>query len=137
MSLSIILYRGTQFTSPFRGLPKKGLGTKVKHSINFHPQTDYQAECTIQTLDDMLRAYVIDFMGNWDDHLPLIEFSYNNSYHSIISMAPFKAIHGRSCRSLAALFEVGEFSLLGIEIFYEAMEKVRRIGDRLKILCRQ
>ena len=109
----------------------------MKLSTTFHPQPKGQEECTIQTLEDMLRACVIDFKGYWDDHLPLIEFSYNNSYHSIISMAPFKEIHGRSCRSLAALFEVGEFSLLGIEIFYESMEKVRRIGDRLKILCRQ
>ena len=62
----------------------------MKFSTAFHPQTDGQAERTIQTLEDMLRACVIDFRGNWDDHLPLIEFSYNNSYHSSIGMAPLR-----------------------------------------------
>ncbi|WMV59104.1 hypothetical protein MTR67_052489 [Solanum verrucosum] len=65
----------------------KGLGTQVNLSTSFHPQTDSQAERTIQTLEDILRACVIDFKGIWDDHLPLIEFAYNNSYHSSIQMA--------------------------------------------------
>ncbi|WMV37963.1 hypothetical protein MTR67_031348 [Solanum verrucosum] len=77
-----------------------GLGTQVKLSTAFHPQMDSQAERTIQTLVDMLRACVIDFKGSWDDHLPLINFSYNNSYHSSIAMAPFEALYGRRCRSL-------------------------------------
>ncbi|WMV42095.1 hypothetical protein MTR67_035480 [Solanum verrucosum] len=80
-------------------LRKKGLCSKVNLSTTFHPQTDGQAERTIQTLEDMLRACVIDFKGTWDDHLPLIEFAYNNSYHSSIQMAPSEAIYGRRCRS--------------------------------------
>ena len=104
----------------------------MKLSTAFHPQTDGQAERTIQTLEDMLRACVIDFKGNWDDHLPLIEFSYNNSYHSSIAMAPFEALYGRRCRSTVGWFEVGEFSLLGPEVVYEATEKVQLIRDRLK-----
>jgi len=71
--LSIISDRGTQFTSHFWKAFQKGLGTNVKLSTTFHPQMDGQAEWTIQTLEDMLRASVIDFKGNWDDHLPLIE----------------------------------------------------------------
>ncbi|WMV41716.1 hypothetical protein MTR67_035101, partial [Solanum verrucosum] len=63
---------------------QKGLGTQVNLNIAFHPQTDGQAERTIQTLEGMLRACVINFKGSWDDHLPLIEFAYNNSYHSNI-----------------------------------------------------
>ena len=59
-------------------------------STVFHPQTDGQAECTIKTLEDMLRACIINFKGNWDKHLPLVEFAYNNSFHSSISMAPMK-----------------------------------------------
>ncbi|WMV24150.1 hypothetical protein MTR67_017535, partial [Solanum verrucosum] len=58
-----------------------------------------QEEHTIQTLEDMLRACVNDFKGSWDDHLPLIEFAYNNSYHSKIQMAPYEALYGRRCRS--------------------------------------
>jgi len=111
--LSIISDRGAQFTSHFWRSFQSGLGTQVKLSTAFHPQTDGQAERTIQTLEDMLRACVIDFKGNWDDHLPLIEFSYNNSYHSSIVMAPFEALYGRRCRSPVGWFEVGEFALLG------------------------
>ncbi|XP_070019839.1 uncharacterized protein [Nicotiana sylvestris] len=69
-----------------------------------HQHTDIdseraQAELTIQTLKDMLRACTIDFKGCWDDHLPLIEFAYNNSFHTSIHMAPFEAMYGRRCRS--------------------------------------
>ncbi|WMV09136.1 hypothetical protein MTR67_002521 [Solanum verrucosum] len=91
----------------------KGLGTKVKLSTAFHPQTDGQAERTIQTLEDMLKACVIDFQGSWDDHLSLIEVTYNNSYHSSIGMAPFEALYDRRCRSLIGSFEVGEIALIG------------------------
>ena len=82
--LSIISDRGPQFTSHFKKSFQKGLGTQVNLSTSFHPQTDGQAERTIQTLEDMLRACVIDFKGRLDDHLPLIQFDYNNSYHSNI-----------------------------------------------------
>ena len=75
------------------------MGTKLNLSTTFHPQTDGQSERTIQTLEDMMRASVIEFQGNWDDHLPLIEFAYNNSYHSSIGMAPYEALHGRKSRS--------------------------------------
>ena len=98
--LSIILERGTQFTSYFCKAFQKGLDTQVHLSTAFHPQTDGQAERTIQTLEDMLRLCAIDFKGIWDDHLPLIEFAYNNSYHSSIQMAPFEALYGRRYRSL-------------------------------------
>ncbi|KAH0670724.1 hypothetical protein KY285_025700 [Solanum tuberosum] len=107
--------------------------TKVKLSTAFHPQTDGQAERTIQTLEEMLRACVIDFKGNWDDYLPLIELAYNNSHHSSIGMAPFKALYGRRCRSPVGWFEVGEIALIGPESVYEAIEKVRLIRERLKM----
>ncbi|WMV24926.1 hypothetical protein MTR67_018311 [Solanum verrucosum] len=122
--LSIISDRGAQFTSHFWRSFQSGLGTQVKPSTAFHPQTDGEVERTIQTLEDMLRECVIDFKGNWDDHLPLIEFSYNNSYDSSIDMAPFKALYSRRCRSPIGWFEVDEFALLGPEVVYEATEKV-------------
>ncbi|WMV54147.1 hypothetical protein MTR67_047532 [Solanum verrucosum] len=72
----------------------------------------------------MLRACVIDFKGNWDDHLHLIEFSYNNSYHSSIQMAPYEALYGRRCRSPIGWFEVGEAGLIGPDLVHQALEKV-------------
>ena len=80
--VSIISYRGTQFSSQFWRSFQKGLRTQVNLSTAFHPQTDGKAERTIQTLEYMLRACVIDFKGSWVDHLPLAEFAYNNSYHA-------------------------------------------------------
>ncbi|GJQ97197.1 putative reverse transcriptase domain-containing protein [Tanacetum coccineum] len=68
-------------------------------STAYHPQTDGQSKRTIQTLEDMLRACVMDFKKGWDRHLPLIEFSYNNIYHTSIKAAPFEALYGRKCRS--------------------------------------
>ena len=93
----------------------------MKLSTAFHPQTDGQAQRTIQTLEDMLRACMIDFRGSWDDHFPLIEFSYSNSYHSSIGMTPFEALYVKRCRSLVRLFEVVESSILGPEIIHEAL----------------
>ena len=89
--LSIISDRGTQFTYKFWKTLHAELGTRLDLSTAFHPQTDGQSERTIQVLEDMLRACVIEFGGHWDSFLPLAEFSYNNSYHSSIDMAPFEA----------------------------------------------
>ncbi|GKC13744.1 putative reverse transcriptase domain-containing protein [Tanacetum coccineum] len=73
---------------------KSALGTKIDMSTAYHPQTDGQSERTILTLEDMLRAYVIDFEKGWERHLPLVEFSYNNSYHASIKAAAFEALYG-------------------------------------------
>ena len=75
---------------------------------------------------------MIDFQGSWDEHLPLIEFAYNNSYHASIEMAPFEALYGRKCRSPIGWFEVGEIALIGPDLVFDAMEKVRLIRERLK-----
>ncbi|WMV32783.1 hypothetical protein MTR67_026168 [Solanum verrucosum] len=88
---------------------------------------------TIQSLEDMLRACVINYKGNQDDHWPLIEFSYNNNYHSSIGMAPFEALYGRRRRSPIGLFEVGEVALIGPELFYEAIEKVWLTRERFRM----
>ena len=103
----------------------------MKLSTAFHPQSYGQAERTIQSLEDMLRACVIDLKGSWDDHLPLIELAYNNNYHSNIGMAPFEALYGRRFRSPVGWFQVGALSILGPEIIHEALEKVRVSRDRL------
>nr|GEX38846.1 putative reverse transcriptase domain-containing protein [Tanacetum cinerariifolium] len=76
---------------------QKAMGTQLDLSTAYHPETDRQSERTIQTLEDMLRACVIDFGSSWDKHLSLVEFSYNNSYHASIKAAPFEALYGRKC----------------------------------------
>uniref|UniRef100_M1AKY5 Retrotransposon protein n=1 Tax=Solanum tuberosum TaxID=4113 RepID=M1AKY5_SOLTU len=128
--VSIISDRGAQFTAQFWKSFQKGLGSKVNLSTAFNTQTDSQKERTIQTLEDMLRDFVIDFKGNWDDHLPLIEFAYNNNYHSSIQMAPYEALYGRRCRSPIEWFEVGEAGLIGPDLVHQAMEKVKVIQER-------
>ncbi|GJU45832.1 putative reverse transcriptase domain-containing protein [Tanacetum coccineum] len=107
-------------------------GTRLDMSTTYHPQTDGQSERTIQTLEDMLRACVLDFGGSWDVHLPLVEFSYNNSYHSSVRCAPFEALYGRKCRSPIMWAEVGEGQLIGPELVQETTEKISQIKDRLK-----
>nr|GEW64963.1 putative reverse transcriptase domain, ribonuclease H-like domain, aspartic peptidase domain protein [Tanacetum cinerariifolium] len=97
--ISIISDRDSKFTSRFWQSLQEALGTRLDMSIVYHPKTNGQSERTIQTLADMLRACVIDFGGSWDRHLPLVEFSYNNSYHASIKAAPFEALYGRKCRS--------------------------------------
>ncbi|GJZ48849.1 putative reverse transcriptase domain-containing protein [Tanacetum coccineum] len=77
---------------------------------------DKLARITIQTLEDMLRACAIDFGKGWVNHLPLVEFSYNNSYHASIKAAPFEALYGRKCRSPVCWTEVGEAQILGPEL---------------------
>ncbi|GJW35957.1 putative reverse transcriptase domain-containing protein, partial [Tanacetum coccineum] len=86
----------------------EALGTKLHMSTTYHPKTDGQSERTIQTLKDMLRACVMDFGGSWDAHLSLVEFSYNNSYHTSIKCAPFEALYGRKCRPPMIWTEVGK-----------------------------
>ncbi|GKA99338.1 putative reverse transcriptase domain-containing protein [Tanacetum coccineum] len=95
-------------------------------------KTDGQSKCTIQTLEDIQRACVIDFDGSWNIHLPLAGFSYNTSYHSRIRCAPFEALYGRKCRSLVLWAKIGDSRLIGPELVQETTDKVVVIRDRLK-----
>ncbi|GJZ83502.1 putative reverse transcriptase domain-containing protein [Tanacetum coccineum] len=106
--VSIISDRDGRFTSHLWQAIQEALGTRLDMSTAYHPQTDGQSERTIQTLEDMLRACVMDFGDSWDTHLPLIEFSYNNSYHTSINQ------------------------LIGPEIMQETTEKIVQIKERLK-----
>ncbi|GKA33919.1 putative reverse transcriptase domain-containing protein [Tanacetum coccineum] len=101
-------------------------------STAYHPQTDGQSERTIQTLEDMLRACVIDFGNGWVKHLPLVEFSYNNSYHASIKAAPFEALYGRKCRSPVCWAEVGQVQLTGPELVQETTERIIQIKQRIQ-----
>ncbi|GJY13775.1 putative reverse transcriptase domain-containing protein [Tanacetum coccineum] len=128
----IISDRDSHFTSRFWQSLQNALGTQLDMSTAYHPETDGQSERTIQTLEDMLRACVIDFGKGWDKHLPLVEFSYNNSYHASIKAAPFEALYGRKCRSPVCWAEVGDSQLTGPEIIQETTEKIVQIRQRLQ-----
>lgn len=130
--VSIVSDRDPLFTSRFWASLHKELGTKLRFSTAFHPQTDGQSERTIQTLEDMLRACVLDLSGGWEEHLMLIEFAYNNSFHSSIGMAPFEALYGRKCRSPICWDEVGERKLLGPELIQITVDKIKLIRGRLQ-----
>ena len=129
--VSIVSDRGSTFTLVFWQELHKALGTILDFSTAFHPQTDGQFERTIQTLEDMLRMCVMDFGGQWDLYLPLMEFAYNNSYHASIEMAPYEALYGRKCRSLL-YWEIGERQLTGPELVQVTSERVPIIQQRLK-----
>nr|GFA26969.1 putative reverse transcriptase domain, ribonuclease H-like domain, aspartic peptidase domain protein [Tanacetum cinerariifolium] len=107
-------------------------GTLCLNNRTYHPQTDGQSERTIQILEDMLRACVTDFGNGWERHLPLVEFSYNNSYHASIKATPFEALYGRKCRSPVCWAEVGDAQLTGPEIIQETTEKLVQIKQRLQ-----
>ena len=107
------------------------MGTRLTMSTAFHPQTDGQSERTIQVLKDMLRACVMDHKGSREEHLPLVEFTYNNSYQASIQMAPYEALYGRPCRSPICWTEVGESSITGPDLIRDTSEKVSLIRQHL------
>ncbi|KAJ9545162.1 hypothetical protein OSB04_024869 [Centaurea solstitialis] len=130
--VSIVSDRDARFTSTFWQSFQREMGTRVNLSTAYHPQTDGQSERTIQTLEDMLRACVLDFGGSWEDHLPLIEFAYNNSYHSSIEAAPYEILYGRRCRTPLCWNEVGEKQLAGPEVVQITSDKINQVRERLK-----
>ncbi|GKB67249.1 putative reverse transcriptase domain-containing protein, partial [Tanacetum coccineum] len=128
----IISDKDTRFTSHFRQSLQKALVTQLDMSTAYHPQTDGQSERTIQMLEDMLCAYVIDFGKGWDRHLPLVEFSYNNSYHTSIKVAPFEALYGCKCRSPICWAKLGDSQHTGPEIVHETTEKIIQIKSLIQ-----
>nr|GFB33078.1 putative reverse transcriptase domain-containing protein [Tanacetum cinerariifolium] len=101
-------------------------------STVYHSETDGQSERTIPTLEDMFHACAIDFGKGWVNHSPLVEFSYNNSYHASIKAAPFEALYGRKCRSPVCWTKVGEAQILGSELIQETNEKIVQIKQRMQ-----
>nr|GEY76999.1 putative reverse transcriptase domain-containing protein [Tanacetum cinerariifolium] len=130
--ISIISDCDSRFTSRFWQSLKKALGTQLDMSTAYHSETDGQSERTIQTLEDMLRACAMDFGKGWEKHLPLGEFSYNNSYHASIKAVPFEALYDRKCRSPVCWSEVGDMQLTGPELIHETTEKIVLIRQHLQ-----
>nr|GEW57197.1 reverse transcriptase domain-containing protein [Tanacetum cinerariifolium] len=144
--ISIISEHDSRFTSRFWQSMQEALGTRLDMSMTYHPQTDSQSERTIQTLEDMLRACILDFGGSWNVHLPLVEFSYNNSYHFSVRCASFEAFYGRKCcspimwaeksyadkRRKPLEFSVGDYVLLKVSPW----KGVVRFGKKKKLAPR-
>ncbi|KAI3695283.1 hypothetical protein L1987_78278 [Smallanthus sonchifolius] len=119
MPLIIVSDRDTRFTSRFWKRFHEAMGNRLNISTAFHPQTDGQSERTIQTLEDMLHACIIDFGDSWDSHLPLAAFSYNNSHHTTIGMPPYEMLYGRRCRTPVCWGEIGQKELGSLEVVRE------------------
>ncbi|GKF77423.1 putative reverse transcriptase domain-containing protein, partial [Tanacetum coccineum] len=130
--VSIICDHDPRFVSNFWRSLQNALGTNLDMSTAYHPQADGQSQRNIQTLDDMLRACVINFGKGWVNHFPLVEFSYNNSYHASIKAAPFEALYGRKCRLPVCWTKVGEAQILGPELIHETTEKIVQIKQRMQ-----
>nr|GEU44740.1 putative reverse transcriptase domain-containing protein [Tanacetum cinerariifolium] len=142
----IICDRNPRFASNFWRSLQNALGTNLDMSTAYHPQTDGQSERTIQTLEDMLRACAIDFVKGWVNHLRLVEFSYNNSYHASIKAAPFEALYGQKCHSPVCWTEVREAQILGVVHFgkrgklnpryvrpFKVLEKIRKVAYKIEL----
>jgi hypothetical protein len=104
---------------------QESLGTKLVRSSTYHPQTDGQIERVNQILEDMLRAYAIDYGKNWDKCLSLAELAYNNSYQSSLKMAPFEDLCERRCRTPLNWSQPGEREIFGPDLVLEAKRKVK------------
>jgi hypothetical protein len=128
----IVSDRGTQFTSHFWQQLHEALGTHLKFSSAYYPQTDCQTERTNQILEDMLRACGLQDKIGWDKRLPYAEFSYNNSYQASLKMSPFEALYGRNCRTPMHWDQPGERQLFGPDILLEAEENIRMVRENLK-----
>ena len=129
--VSIVSDRDPRFTMHFWKSFQKAMGTRLTMSTTFHPQTYGQSERTIQVLEDMLRACVLDYKGSWEEHLTLVEFAYNNNYQASMQMAPYEALYGRPCRSPLCWTEVGENSITGPNLIRDTSENVSFILQRL------
>nr|GFB75445.1 putative nucleotidyltransferase, ribonuclease H [Tanacetum cinerariifolium] len=110
----------------------KAWGTRLKFSTAFHLQTDGQSERTIQTLEDMLRSCALEWTGNWDDYICLVEFAYNNSWHASIKCAPFEMLYGRKCRAPICWDQVGERVIEGPEMIEVTNARVAVAKEKFK-----
>jgi transposase InsO family protein len=132
MPKKIISDQGSVFTGRFWTSFQEALGTQLNFSTAYHPETDNQTERMNQSLEDMLRMYVMDQQKNWEEFLPLVEFTYNNSYQSTIKMAPFEFLYGRPCRTPLSWYRLEDRVLVGPEAIQEMEKKMKTIRQRIK-----
>ena len=109
------------------------MGTNIRFSTAFHPQTSGQVERVNQILEDMLRACAISFGMKWEACLPYAEFSYNNSFQTSLKMSPYEALYGRKCRTLLNWSQTRDSHIFGTDLMMEAEKQVKEIRDRLQL----
>jgi len=129
---SIVSDRDSRFTSQFWQTLQSAMGSKRTMSSAYHPQTDGQSERTTQSLEDLLQTCILDHLGAWDEVLPLIEFTYNNSFHASIGMASYEALYGKRCRTPLYWYQDGEAALVGPKLLEQTIEKVRMVRNRMQ-----
>ncbi|CAN6440391.1 unnamed protein product [Victoria cruziana] len=131
---AIVSNRDPRFISRFWNAFQNDFDTKFKMTSTFHFQTDGQSEITILTIDDMLKACVMEWQGDWYKHLPLVEFVYNNSYHASIGMVPFETLYGRRCHA-PGIFRFGKKGKLSAKYIgpFEVIERIRPLAYRLAL----
>jgi hypothetical protein len=132
VSQMIISDRGSQFVARFWEKLHVSIGTHLIHSSTYHLQMDGQTERVNQILEDMLRAYVLEHQGSWNQNLPWAEFSYNNSYQESLKMAPFKVLYKRQCPTPLNWIEPVDMVIFGPDLVEEAEETVHSIQGNLK-----
>ena len=109
------------------------LGTQLNFTTTYHPQSDGQSERMIQTLEDMLRACVLDWGTDWVQHLSLVEFSYNNNWYSSIEMARYEALYGRRCRSPVCWDEPADVVGTFLQLVEQTQATVVRVHEHMRI----
>ena len=129
--MSIVSNRDPKFTAHFWKSFQMAIGTQLTMRTAFHLQTNGQSKRTIQILEDMLRACVLDHKGSWEEHLLVVKFAYNNSYQASIQIPPYEALYGRPCRSPICWTEVRESSITGPDLIRDTSKKVGLIHQCL------
>jgi hypothetical protein len=129
----IVSDRGTQFTSKFWERLHETLDTQLRFSSAYHPQTDGQTKRINQILEDMLRAFALQYGRSWDKSLPYAEFFYNNSYQESLKMALFEMLYGRRCQTPLFWSETGERKVFGPDILQEAEKQVHMVRENLRV----
>jgi hypothetical protein len=130
---AIVLDRDLKFTLNFwKGL-FEGFGTNLNLITTYHPESDAKTKRTKRIIEDMLIMYVMDQPSEWEDHIHLVEFAYNNGYHASLKMSPFEALYGRKCNTLASWDNPVDMAFVGPDLLKEMEEHMTKIKQNLKI----
>jgi hypothetical protein len=128
----IISDRGSVFTRRFWTSFQEALGTQLNFSIAYHPKKDAQTKQTKQILEDMLCVYVMEKHKHWEEFLPLVEFTYNNSYQRTIKMVPFEFLYRRSCQTPLSWDHLEDRFLVGLEVIQQMEDQMQTIRQKIK-----
>jgi len=128
----VISDRDAKFTGNFWKALFKGLDTQLKFSTTYHLQIDHQTERVNQISEDMLRMYIIDKPGKWEEYLHLVEFSYNNHFQDLAKLSPFKIIYGQKCNTPISWSSLIDRLILGPELLKDMELRVKQVQHNLK-----